>query len=496
MRCVGVVFSYKGEVPVPATPQRWHHTASRILLGFAAVMLALIMVLRLPWIASEVPLAYNEGWNAYHAAAVRDGTTLYPSLAETGTVNNYPPISFLAIGTIARAGGDPIRIGRIVNLIGLLMTVVAMVGLVRRLGGGRSREATLFTIVVTLFPFLVPWHIYLGIDDPQMIAHGVMLGAALLIVRAEGSEGATAGGAALMAVAGFTKHNLLPLPIAMLVWLALSGQRRAAWAFLAGGLGTAAVLVAGAYITWGKVFFESLLLAPRVTRWDRIPEIVRRELTMLTPLIVLAGWLVVRSRPHRLVAAYFWCSLVLCVLSFAGEGVASSGVFDLGLAMAMVVAIVLGRAEAHLPASLSLQVTRILVLGFIGFASTQGARSEVWLARNRTLAEERRMQHATVAWLQGTAGDAACELLVTCFQAGKRFVWDPFNVGQAIKLGHPAGDRFLSEVANRRVAAFVLSRWPDVSKDQVPPALIEALTANYREADWRLGPQRTVLVPK
>src|SRR5215469_14305598 len=53
-------------------------------------------------------IAENEGWNAYFADAVASGGVLYPP-TDTLIVNNYPPLSFYALGLAARpfGGGAP-----------------------------------------------------------------------------------------------------------------------------------------------------------------------------------------------------------------------------------------------------------------------------------------------------------------------------------------------------------------------------------------------------
>ncbi len=472
------------------THHDWLRTGSRILLGFAGAMLALIMVLRVPWIASDVPLAYNEGWNAYHAVAVRDGTMLYPSLAETGTVNNYPPISFLLVGTIARVGGDPIRIGRMVNLLGLLLTVAAMVGVVRRLGGARTPEATLFTVVVSMLPFVGPWHHYLGINDPQMLAHGIMLGAAWLIVRAEGSPGATAGGAALMAVAGFTKHNLLPLPIAMLAWLWFSGQRRAAWAFMGGGLGAAAILVAGAYVAWGSAFFESLLATPRLTRLDRIPEMGIPLLRTQLPLLLLAAIAAIMVRVPPLTKWYFGLAVVICLAMLSGEGVGQSGVFDIGLAMGLVLALA---ANASHDKPSRHRVVQVAVLGWACVLGVQRLWGQLPAALDNAHGRAAAQHAMVVQLLQNSPGAVACEAAADCFRAGRPWTWDAFNVGQAVKMGHPAGARMIEAVTTQRFAVISMQNWPDVAPEFIPPSLRRALEAHYRLAD-SVGPR--LLIPR
>src|SRR5580700_8687347 len=88
-----------------------------------------------------IEIAQNEGWNAYHADAAMGAAALYPA-TDTLIVNNYPPLSFYVVGTIARMTGiDALYVGRALSLL----AVVALGGLIARviglLGGGRAGAA-------------------------------------------------------------------------------------------------------------------------------------------------------------------------------------------------------------------------------------------------------------------------------------------------------------------------------------------------------------------
>jgi len=76
-----------------------------LLLG-GALLVALLLLEPLLMIPLHVPLNYNEGWNAYFAAravGVAAGP-LYP--ADGLAFNNYPPLSFYAVGALGDATGS------------------------------------------------------------------------------------------------------------------------------------------------------------------------------------------------------------------------------------------------------------------------------------------------------------------------------------------------------------------------------------------------------
>src|SRR5690242_6614170 len=62
-----------------------------------------------------IPFDPNEGWNAYFQTAAWTGRNLYPGPADF-MINNYPPLSFYAVGALGAAISDNILAGRLVSL--------------------------------------------------------------------------------------------------------------------------------------------------------------------------------------------------------------------------------------------------------------------------------------------------------------------------------------------------------------------------------------------
>src|SRR5258708_7186090 len=108
------------------------------------VLLALLALYFLVWPVwrAQFPLeiAQNEGWNAYHADAAVGGGTLYPS-PDTLIVNNYPPLSFYALGYLGRIFGDPLYVGRVLSLVSTLGLGALIGRVVLQLGGGGAGAA-------------------------------------------------------------------------------------------------------------------------------------------------------------------------------------------------------------------------------------------------------------------------------------------------------------------------------------------------------------------
>jgi hypothetical protein len=98
-----------------------------LAVGTAGLIIVALAILRSSW---SIDLTYfNEGWNAYYEAAALHGNNVY--LPTDGfTFNDYPPLSFLVIGALARlVGGDVVTIGRLVS-IGSLIVVAISAGII------------------------------------------------------------------------------------------------------------------------------------------------------------------------------------------------------------------------------------------------------------------------------------------------------------------------------------------------------------------------------
>src|SRR5215469_3149289 len=150
----------------------------RIDASAQIALLAVLAIYFMVWpvwrVGFPIEIAQNEGWNAYHADAAMGVAPLYPP-TDTLIVNNYPPLSFYVVGSLARVFGDALYVGRALSL----MAVVALGGLIaaaiRRLGGGGAGAAVggLWFIAVMARSFTR----FVGMNDPQLVGHVLMMGA-------------------------------------------------------------------------------------------------------------------------------------------------------------------------------------------------------------------------------------------------------------------------------------------------------------------------------
>ena len=149
---------------------------------------------------------FTESWNAYHQDVAAAGLRLYPD-ADQLVVNNYPPLSFYAIGWLGKLFGDNLFVGRAISVVGLLAIAVEIALAVRLLAGSLTAGSLgALWFIAIMAHNATP---YVGANDPQIAALAIM-GAGLVWFLARDRAGqAPEPALLLMVVAGFWKHNII-----------------------------------------------------------------------------------------------------------------------------------------------------------------------------------------------------------------------------------------------------------------------------------------------
>ena len=393
----------------------------------------------------HIPLLYNEGWNAYFAVrAVTAGAgPLYPPAGDL-VFNNYPPLSFYLVGWVGRwVTGDMIVAGRIVALVSLL-ACAGLLGLcVYRLGGGwRTSAATALLLALFAADFFPR---YVAMDDPQWLGHAVMLGGLAVLLRGHRSGTMKARdivpAALLMLAGGFIKHNLIALPLAVTLWLAVT-DRRAALIWLASGLlglGAAAAVVEARY---GAVAFADVLHHPRAYSAHRMGEACGRLLPML-PMVLLAGPMLHRraqgpARPDSAVPLVWLFVGIAAVTGLAqrlGNGVSYNAHFETLIAACLLFGLALSRSGARWSTTAIALLTALAAapLAFDVPQRLADTRADLCCATARAAAWQ-----PVIARIAAVKGEAACETLALCYWAGKTFTLDMFNLTQSVRVNGPS----------------------------------------------------------
>ncbi len=414
----------------------------------------------------HIPVNYNEGWNAiFDSRAVTPGAgPLYPP-ADSLVFNNYPPLGFALVGAMGRyVFGDMIVAGRVAALIGLLSAAGLTGFCVRRLGGSvRAGVAAGLLLLLFINSY---YKAYVAVDDPQWLAHAIMLCGLALLVQGDGLERLCAGnlpaakliaGALLMVAGGFVKHNLVALPLAVTLWLMLLNRRAAAIWIAAALVGLGLGLAATAAL-YGQVALADILHHRRVFRL-RLIEYAFDDLAPALPTAALAVILLCRSgRQARrspavlLVALFGAIALLTGVVQRVGEGVYYNAHFETLIAICLGFGVALP-AEAPIrwrrlalgPAALCLIAALPLVCAWPWHLPRawadihdRTARAAAW----RPMIER----------ISSADGPVGCLMMSLCWWAGKPSAIDMFNLTEkSVVSGGPLPE-FQAAVAERRFA--------------------------------------------
>jgi hypothetical protein len=400
----------------------------------ATALLALAILLclgaELFTIAAPVLKNYNEGWNAYHAAAaLADPRALYPA-PQSLLTNNYPPLSFVIVGATAKLTGlDAIIAGRIIAFLSTIGIGVCLGFAARALGCNRRQS-----VFAALLFWAAPWVIvkFSAMDDPQMLGNLLDAAALLILVRAPRTTISIALGALFLTLAEFIKPLYITAPLALLVWLAIYEQRSAIL-LAAFGVGFA---VLGYAITAMALHVELLghLFSPRVFLWSKLTGQPGQWL-MLEFLPFAATLILLRCKsdsPAFFAALYAALAFVLAVIFSGGDGVSASQMIDVSMATALGGAVYWNRAAAvrWTPCGITFVATFqsvMLALAFLG----------VWALRP-SLPELMGTRYATrhdVAVIARHKDPVLCEDLALCYWAGRAPQVDVFGFTQGVARG-------------------------------------------------------------
>ncbi len=410
------------------------------------VLMALLALYFLVWpvwrAQFPIEIAQNEGWNAYQADAAVGGGTLYPS-PDTLIVNNYPPLSFYALGYLGKIFGDPLYVGRVLSLLATLGLGVLIARVVREIGAAWA-GATLAGLwfVATMAR---SYNRFVGMNDPQLAGQLVMVAALLwFLVRDKAGKSAEPP-ILLMVVAGFWKHNIIAVPATVLLWLLLRDGRRALRPAVI-GIAAAVVGLAICVAVYGEVFVANLL-TPRPHRLMRAISGIGRAQWILPALALWAiwAWSERKTFAARFTGLYVGVAFAAFLLQWTGEDILDNAQFDLVIASAVGIGVAFDRAAAT-PfaqrfgvAAARAAVVLILVLRLVATVRIEPFLilfDPAYRAEFHAHAQAAREEAARIAAI---SGPVACDLKVICRMAGKPFVYDDFRVDMLIMTGAAKG---------------------------------------------------------
>jgi hypothetical protein len=425
--------------PPPIALQKFDVRAQVALLALLAAYFTAWPLWR---IGFPIEIAQNEGWNAYWADAAMGAAPLYPPL-DGLIVNNYPPLSFYAVGALAKLFGDALYVGRALSLIAIFALGALIAKAITQLGGGRAGAAVggLWFVAVMMRSFA---H-YAGMNDPQLVAQAMMM-AALVWLFAREARGRSAVPPILaMAVAGFYKHNIVGIPATALLWLALRDWRRAVLPFML-GTGAAALGLAICVLVYGDAFIANLLV-PRPHDWMRSLKGLGRLQWVAPALVLWAIW--VAAEPRHSAARF---SMLFVAVSFAeylvqwsGEAILDSAQFDLVIATALGLGLAFDRAAVSAlgrrlgETTMRAAIVIVVAVRLVATLHYEAALVLVDADYRAQYFANAAVARADAARIAKIPGPVACDFKVVCRLAGKPFVCDDFYVEMLVATGASHG---------------------------------------------------------
>jgi len=150
-----------------------HHYRTCVYLALLSLAAAYFLAWPLWRARFLIEIWPTEGWNSYLQDAAAAGLPIYPP-AGSLVGNNYPPLSFYAIGFIGKAFGvDNLFAGRVVSFVALVAVAIEIFLAVRILVGGRAGAAigALWYLAIMARNSTI----YVGTNDPQLGGEAIML---------------------------------------------------------------------------------------------------------------------------------------------------------------------------------------------------------------------------------------------------------------------------------------------------------------------------------
>jgi hypothetical protein len=395
---------------------------------------------------------------------------------------------------MTRLFGDAIVAGRVVSLVAFACWAAILFAAARRM---RCSPAESLFGAVLFVAYTLAFSAYVGIDDPEFLAHAVQgVGLVLLLRDLRSGErrgrkaesvldvpltrGRILAVAACFAAGVFVKHNAIALPLAATAWLMVV-DRPNGWRLAASG---AAFGVAGAAIctfVFGDEFVAGVMMPRTYSLSGVVASTVRWAIRMpvfLAALVVLCRR-APRDRHVWLCALYAAIGTAAGLLMLGGANVDWNVMFDSNAAFCLSAALAFNRLkQASGPLAQARRLwlagayVAVILVAVLAAARRQWGRADYWLARDDDVTREAARD---VAFLAGTPGPVMCENLALCYWAGKRPEVDVFSFQQRVRLGWIDPRDLQTQIDGGYFAAIQLG----ALEQYFDPRILDALSRAY-----------------
>jgi hypothetical protein len=417
------------------------HSSNKTWITFWLVILSLGVMLLLSYPVMRLgyyyQINYNEGWNVYHDREAINGHTLYGNPATNPIAPvNYPPLSFYIVGLAGFISGNYLIAGRILSLGSLFLFSLAGV-LILRFSDIRWIPAV-FSGLAMLALFSTYAQEYVGMNDPQMLAHAITVAGLLIYILRGKTISGLAATALILNMGLFTKHNILPVTIAVTLDILFRSRNRF---FLWLGFFTLSFIVIDALFAFqsGGFFLDQILIGRGYNTDRTISQLNKLDIPFLLTALT-AGWtaLTLLSESKLRIFSFYLAISALAGLYFSGgSGTNINMFFDLFIAIGFLLGIALHHLQmftVQYPAIhkvgfwlLPPLVVAVLLFHIPDRLPKSNSHHLLQLFQDNFLQD--------AAYLKSTPGQAFCENLLLCFTADKQLIMDPFLASEMAITG-------------------------------------------------------------
>jgi len=454
--------------------------ACAVVSGLALICAIVLTIPNLLSISFLFDRNYNEGWNVYNAQRFLHHVIMYDN--NYWRVNNYPIGSFLLITGVSFLVHDLLLSGRLVALVSFAAIGVLAAIAVRSFGGDRI-DAIFGAACALGFCYLVA-PAWIMVDDPQTLGEAVTLGGLVSYLSGAPRRPRLVLTALLVVLAGFIKHNLVAIPLAITFDLAVRTPRRLPFwllccaGFSAGFLGLTQIVAGGTFIDH--------LLSPRIFTWHGARYHLLKYLRLFKfPLLAMAPLSLAIFSGRRFILAGWGIVSIGSAAIFSGFEGTSYNMFQdaavfLGVAAGVTFCVlrkqILGGSVSRLGFVGLVSGILMLLLAQPIFARSPSAVGQIY--NSGALLELNRRAEAIflseAKYIAGKGGPAICESLLLCHTAGQPFILDPFNSRQYILAGRLDEGQLIHRIATNEFAVIQLRA--DICDD---PATVSCHILHY-----------------
>ncbi|AZV39309.1 glycosyltransferase family 39 protein [Komagataeibacter xylinus] len=392
-------------------------------------------------IFTHIPLAQNEGWNAYQIDRVINPALgpLYPDPQNGLIFNNYPPLSFYIVGYFSKYVTHDVMIaGRIVSFLFMAASCFLCSMCVKSLGGKPIGIILSFFIPFLYTAMYFGW--WFATNDPQWVSIFFVLISLYISINCIKSNKDNRYfyiclAAFFSVVAGTAKHNEFSIPLAITILLLLN-DRKVFYTWCASGIVFTILAFLGLEAIFGRNMIEDVFFHPRVMSLSYLKNL-RVSFGWMETLYIAAIPCLFEMKDKKLrnvIAIIFTVCFVLGICQRAGEGVSDNAQIDTLIALAIVI----GMGVSVFPEKWQGYRTPSMILLTVISIAPPVIKSVTHLPGNikkiRQIPAQQKRWDAIYNVISSNSRPSACRMLSICYWAGQPYTVDMFNLGQYLKL--------------------------------------------------------------